>query len=61
MAPVKADRLSAALRGRCVDAIERYRAERGAEPNGPVIETTGHVIATYQGGEESSPRRLLNT
>ena len=48
--PVQADSLSEALRGRCVDAIEQYRAEHGTEPNALVIETTGKIIASYQSG-----------
>jgi hypothetical protein len=48
--PMDADRLSEDLRGRCVAAIERYRAEHGTAPNSLVIETTGQVIATYQSG-----------
>jgi hypothetical protein len=48
--PVEADSLSEDLRFQCVRAIERYRAEHGTAPNGLVIETTGHIIATYQSG-----------
>jgi hypothetical protein len=48
--PVEADSLSEDLRVRCVEAIEHYRAEHGTAPNGLVIETTGHVIATYHSG-----------
>jgi hypothetical protein len=48
--PIDADRLSEDLRVRCVEAIERYRAEHGTAPNSLVIETTGQVIATYQTG-----------
>jgi hypothetical protein len=48
--PVDADSLSEDLRVRCVEAIERYRAEHGTAPNSLVIETTGHVIATFQSG-----------
>jgi hypothetical protein len=48
--PVEADSLSEDLRIRCVDAIERYRAEHGTAPNSLVIETTGQVIASYQTG-----------
>jgi hypothetical protein len=48
--PVEADDLSEDLRVRCVEAIERYRAEHGTAPNTLVIETTGQVIATYQTG-----------
>jgi hypothetical protein len=48
--PVEADSLSEDLRARCVAAIERYRAEHGTAPNSLVIETTGHILATYQSG-----------
>jgi hypothetical protein len=48
--PVEADRLCEDLRVRCLAAIERYRAEQGAAPNRPVIETTGRVTATDQTG-----------
>jgi hypothetical protein len=48
--PVEADSLSEVLRVRCVEAIERYRAEHGTAPNSLVIETTGQVIASYQTG-----------
>jgi hypothetical protein len=48
--PMDADSLSEDLRVRCVEAIERYRAEHGTAPNSLVIETTGQVIATYQSG-----------
>ncbi len=48
--PVEAESLSEDLRARCVEAIERYRAEHGRAPNSLVIETTGQVIATYQTG-----------
>jgi hypothetical protein len=48
--PVDADSLSEDLRVRCVEAIERYRAEHGTAPNSLVIETSGQVIATYQSG-----------
>jgi hypothetical protein len=48
--PVDADRLSEDLRVRCLDAIERYRAEHGTAPNALVIETTGQILATYQTG-----------
>jgi hypothetical protein len=47
---VEADSLSEDLRARCVAAIERYRAEHGTAPNSLVIETTGHILATYQSG-----------
>ena len=48
--PVDADSLSEDLWVRCLEAIERYRAEHGTAPNSLVIETTGPVIATYQTG-----------
>jgi hypothetical protein len=48
--PVDADSLSEDLRVRCLEAIERYRAEHGTAPNSLVIEATGQVIATYQTG-----------
>jgi thioredoxin 1 len=48
--PVDADRLPEDLRVRCVEAIERYRAEHGTAPNSLVIATTGQVIASYQTG-----------
>ena len=48
--PVEADSLPEDLRGRCVRAIEQYRAEYGTEPNALVIDTTGHIIASYQTG-----------
>jgi thioredoxin 1 len=48
--PVDADSLSEDLRVRCVEAIERYRAEHGTVPNSLVIKTTGQVIATSQSG-----------
>jgi hypothetical protein len=48
--PVEADSLSEDLRVRCVQAIERYRADHGTAPNSLVIETTGRVIATYESG-----------
>jgi hypothetical protein len=48
--PVDADRLSEDLRARCVEAIERYRAEHGTTPNSLVIATTGEVIASSQTG-----------
>ena len=48
--PVDADRLSEDLRVRYLEAIERYRAEHGTAPNSLVIETTGHILATYQSG-----------
>jgi hypothetical protein len=38
--PVDADRLSEDLRARCVEAIERYRAEHGTTPNSLVIATS---------------------
>jgi hypothetical protein len=48
--PVEADSLPEDLRGRCVRAIEQYRAEYGTEPNALVITTTGEIIASYQSG-----------
>jgi hypothetical protein len=48
--PMEADSLSEDLRLRCVEAIERYQAEHGAAPNTLVIETTGHILASYQTG-----------
>jgi hypothetical protein len=48
--PVEADSLSEEMRVRCVEVIERYRAEHGTAPNGLVIETTGHILATSQSG-----------
>jgi hypothetical protein len=47
---VEADRLPEDLRLRCLEAIERYRAEHGTAPNSLVIETTGRVLASYQTG-----------
>jgi hypothetical protein len=54
-APVDADRLSEDLRVRCLEAIERCRAEHGTAPNRLVIETTGRVTATSQTGSEGAP------
>jgi hypothetical protein len=48
--PVEVDRLSEDLRVRCLEAIERYRAEHGSAPNALTIETTGNVLASYQTG-----------
>jgi hypothetical protein len=48
--PVEVESLSEDLRARCLEAIERYRAEHGTAPNGLVIETTGHILAIYQSG-----------
>jgi hypothetical protein len=48
--PVDADSLTEDLRVRCLEAIERYRAEHGTAPNSLVIETTGRVLASYQTG-----------
>ena len=48
--PVDAESLSEDLRVRCLEAIERYRAEHGTAPNVLVIETTGHILASYQTG-----------
>jgi hypothetical protein len=47
---VDADSLTEDLRVRCLEAIERYRAEHGTAPNSLVIETTGRVLASYQTG-----------
>jgi hypothetical protein len=48
--PVEAESLSEDLRVRCLEAIERYRAEHGTAPNARTIETTGHILASYQTG-----------
>jgi hypothetical protein len=48
--PVEADSLSEDLRVRCVEAIARYRAEHGTAPTSLVIETTGQILASDQGG-----------
>jgi hypothetical protein len=48
--PVDADSLSEDLKARCLEAIERYRAEHGTAPNSLVIETSGQIIASYQTG-----------
>ena len=48
--PLEADRLPEELRNRCVRAIEQYRAAYSTEPNALVINTTGHIIASYQTG-----------
>jgi hypothetical protein len=48
--PVDADSLPKDLQARCLEAIERYRAEHGTAPNALVIETTGQILATYQTG-----------
>jgi hypothetical protein len=48
--PVEVESLSEDLRLRCLEAIERYRAEHGSAPNALVIETTGHILASYQTG-----------
>jgi hypothetical protein len=48
--PVDADSLSEDLKARCLEAIERYRAEHGTAPNALVIETSGRIIASYQTG-----------
>jgi hypothetical protein len=48
--PVDAESLSEDLKAQCVEAIERYRAEHGTAPNALVIETTGHILASYQTG-----------
>jgi hypothetical protein len=41
--PVEVESLSEDLRTRCLEAIERYRAEHGMAPNALVIESTGLV------------------
>jgi len=48
--PVEVESLSEDLRVRCLEAIERYRAEHGTAPNALTIETTGNIIASYQTG-----------
>jgi hypothetical protein len=48
--PVEVESLSEDLRLRCLEAIERYRAEHGTAPNALVIESTGSIIASYQTG-----------
>ena len=48
--PVEAESLSEDLRLRCLEAIARYQAEHGTAPNALVIETTGHILASYQTG-----------
>jgi hypothetical protein len=48
--PVEGESLSEDLRLRCLEAIERYRAEHGTAPNALVIETTGNILASYQTG-----------
>jgi hypothetical protein len=48
--PVEVESLSEDLRARCLEAIERYRAEHGSAPNALVIETTGQILASYQTG-----------
>jgi len=48
--PVEVESLAEDLRARCLEAIERYRAEHGTAPNALVIETTGHILASYQTG-----------
>jgi hypothetical protein len=48
--PVEVERLSEDLRVRCLEAIERYRAEHGTAPNALTIETTGNILASYQTG-----------
>jgi hypothetical protein len=53
--PVDADRLTEALRVRCLEAIARSRAEHGTAPNRLVIETTGRVLASSQPGEGRAP------
>jgi hypothetical protein len=48
--PVEVESLSADLRVRCLEAIERYLAEHGTAPNALTIETTGQILASYQTG-----------
>jgi hypothetical protein len=48
--PVDAERLSEDLKIRCLEAIERYRAEYGAAPNALVIEASGRILASEQTG-----------
>ena len=48
--PVEVESLSEDLRARCLEAMERYRAEHGSAPNALVIETTGQILASYQTG-----------
>jgi hypothetical protein len=48
--PVDAERLSEDLKIRCLEAIERYRAEHGRAPNALVIETSGRILASEQTG-----------
>jgi hypothetical protein len=48
--PVEVESLSEDLQIRCLEAIERYRAEHGTAPNALVIETTGNILASYQTG-----------
>jgi hypothetical protein len=47
---VEVGSLSEDVRLRCLEAIERYRAEHGTAPNALVIETTGNILASYQTG-----------
>jgi hypothetical protein len=47
---VEVESLSEDDRLRCLEAIERYRAEHGTAPNALVIETTGNILASYQTG-----------
>jgi hypothetical protein len=48
--PVEADSLSEDIQTRCLEAIKQYQAEHGTAPNALVIETTGHILASYQTG-----------
>jgi hypothetical protein len=48
--PVEGKSLSEDLRLRCLEAIERYRAEHGRASNALVIETTGNILASDQTG-----------
>ncbi len=48
--PVEAQSLSEDLRVQCLEAMERYQAEHSSAPNALVIETTGHILASYQTG-----------
>jgi uncharacterized protein YeaC (DUF1315 family) len=47
---MEAESLCETLRGQCLEAIERYRAEHGTAPNALTIETTGHMLASDQAG-----------
>jgi hypothetical protein len=48
--PVEAESLSEDLRVRCLEAIERYRAEHGTAPSALVMESAGHILASDQTG-----------